>query len=312
MESRVVTADLHSHLLEKKVKPLKYWQGVQKAGLDVIAITEHAEYNPKKAFELVNEKKPEGILLIPGTELFTSLGHVIALGESSEIYEIPELLEKGVSIEKAVELARENRIVLSFAHPWGFDSDSVAYVGGVSKLRHYAVHGSMGVEAYNGMIGTLAESVLRSKWVKKPIGFFAYMEKNRLSRSAGIGKIMGSIKKKLDKKAYDIIQRNLNAMEFGEEANFITAGSDAHFPDRIGTGILKLKVSSERILSEASFLEALKDKSNVIWAGPPSVEVKEGVFQKKRLGVKKSELLGGFKYVMKRRIFRRKKPKSRD
>lgn len=305
-----INADLHTHLLEKKTNPSKYWQAAEKACLDVIAITEHVEYNPKKAYLDLLEKKPKQIMLIPGMELFTSAGHVVALGKGPEIYDIPELQKVGVDIEKAYKIARDNGIVLSFSHPWGFDYDSVVYRAGLQKLRHYSVHGDIGIEAYNGMIGELAESLMKSKWVKKPIGFFAFLEKNRIVRTIGAGKIMSVINKKLNKQAANIVQRNLNAMEFGEEAKFITAGSDAHSANRIGCGIIRLKVNAEKITAE-NFLEALKDKKNVFWAGPPSFEVSEGVFAKRRGGVKKMEVLAGLKYAV-RSIIVRKKPKAKE
>jgi hypothetical protein len=177
----------------------------------------------------------------------------------------------------------------------------------MTELRKYAIHGNVGVEAYNGIIGELAESILKSKWVKKPLGFFGFMEKNRLSSKAGIGKVMGAIKKRLDKRAWNLVQRNINAMEFGEEAKFITAGSDAHSADRIGCGILKLKINSG-FCDEKKFLEELKNKENVVWAGPPSVETEKGVFRRKKGGVKKTEVLAGLKYVTK--AFARRKPKN--
>ena len=308
MPEQNITADLHTHLLEKKTKPAKYWEFAQKAGLDAIAITEHIEYNPKKAYFDALAKKPEGILLIPGMELFTSHGHVIALGASPEIFEIPELQKKGIKLEKANKIANENNVLLSFAHPWGFEYDSVVYLQGLSQLRHYAIHGSMGAEAYNGMIGELAESLVKSNWVKKPLGFFAYLEKNKLLKTAGFSKIMAPLNKKLNKQALDIVQRNINAMSFGEEAKFITAGSDAHSAQRIGCGIIKVKVNAERI-DEKAFLEALKDKKNVLWAGPPAFEIEKGVFAKRKQGVKRMEVLAGLKYAAKKVILR-KRPKA--
>jgi len=305
-----VNADLHTHLLEKKTKPAKYWQFAEKACLDIIAITEHVEYNPRKAYLDLLEKKPAQILLIPGMEMFTSAGHVVALGKGIEIYDIPELQKVGVDIERAYRLAKEHGIILSFSHPWGFDYDSVVYRAGMQKMRHYSVHGNIGIEAYNGMIGELAESLMKSKWVKKPIGFFAYLEKNRIVRTIGAGRVMGIINKKLNKQAANIVQRNINAMEFGEEARFITVGSDAHSAQRIGCGILRLKVNAEKLTIE-NFLESLKDKKNVLWAGPPSFEVSEGVFAKRRGGVKKMEVLAGLKYAV-RSIVLRKRPKGKD
>ena len=71
------TIDLHTHLLEKEVNPASYWKAAKEKKLDAVAITEHVYENPEKAYNLLLEKKPKGILLIPGMELGTDIGHVV-------------------------------------------------------------------------------------------------------------------------------------------------------------------------------------------------------------------------------------------
>ncbi len=295
----VLTADLHTHLNEKKTNPKKYWLAAEKSSLDAIAITEHIEYDPKSAFEKLEETKPKGILLIPGMEMFTSHGHVLAYGETNEIYDVEELRKKGISMEDAHKAAKKNKVVLSFAHPWGYDHDSVVYRAGINELRKYSKKKGVGVEAYNGMIGELAESVLKSGWVRKPLNLFGALERNRFARGTGVGKIFENLKKKADKRAVDLVYRSSNAAEFGEEACFVTAGSDAHSAERIGCGIIKLR-SRQKNPDEKSFLRTLQDKSNVLWTGPFFTE-KGNSIEKKKMGVTKKEVFSGLKYITKRR-----------
>lgn len=310
MVERIVTADLHTHLLEKKQKPEKYWRAVENARLDVVAITEHAEFNPKKAFQVLEARKPDKVLLIPGIELSTDIGHVLAFGETSELFEIPEFLSVGAEMKKIVEIAKKESIVLSIAHPWGFNFDSAYYVGGMPKLRKFVKFEGVGVEAFNAMIASIAEFAFKSPWVKKPARLFNYLEANRIARKTGIARLSGILKKKLDKRTSDLIARNLNAMEFGEEAEFITAGSDAHYADRIGTGILKLKVESKE-LTAGNFLKALKEKENMIWAGPKVEEVSNGILEKEKMKFRRKEILSGLSYAtrkaVKSRIEKRRK-----
>lgn len=306
---RIITADLHTHLLEKKVEAEEWWNAVKESNLDVVAITEHAEFNPKKAYELLYESKKEDILLIPGAELNTSIGHVLAYGETPKWYENTELLEIGVKIEKAIEIAKKENIVLSIAHPWGFELDSAMYRSDPTKITEMVKREEIGTEAYNGMIGNLSEFILKSKWVKKPWNFFAYMEGNRISRYTGFSKIAGRVKHKIDKRAQDLIYRNNKIMEFGETAKYITAGSDAHSADRIGTGILKIKFGEE-VLTTQGFLKALKDKKKVVWAGPRVEEVEKGVYEKRVEGLKRKEIFSGLKYASKNILSNRRKTKK--
>lgn len=301
MVEAIASADLHTHLLEKREKAEKYWRAVENAGLDVVAITEHVECNPKKAFQVLEEKKPESVLLIPGIELFTDIGHVLAFWESSELFEIPEFSSIGIEMKKVVEIAKSEGIALSIAHPWGFNYDSAYYLGGMPRLRKYAKFEGVGIEAYNAMIASVAEFAFKSPWIKRPARLFNYLEGNRIARKTGIARLSSVLKKKLDKKTSDLIARNLNAMEFGEEAEFITAGSDAHYADKIGTGILKLKVENEK-LSEKSFLKALREKENAVWAGPKVEEVSKGVFEREKLKFRRSEILSGLGYATKKAV----------
>ncbi len=120
----VLTFDLHNHLVEKKLNPFDWWKAVQAKKIDVVAITEHVEHDPVIGFEALNAIRPESIVLVPGMELNTSIGHVLAFGKTPEIYEIDELLELHLPVERAIEIAKKEKILLSIAHPWGFRYDS--------------------------------------------------------------------------------------------------------------------------------------------------------------------------------------------
>lgn len=303
---KTLNADLHTHAIEKDTKASAYWKRVLEIGLDAVAITEHAEHNPKEAYERIAAEKPEGVLLIPGIELKTSIGHVIAYGKDEGIYEIPELLEIGLPIERAIEIAKENGLLLSIAHPWGFSHDSAAYLIGRKKLEQIVERNYIGVETYDGMIGSLYRYVMESGWIKKPLKFFSFLERNRVARRIAIGKIGAKMRKKIDAKSSELVNRCVAPIELGEKAAFITAGSDAHSAERIGCGMIRLRVNETGEITNEFLLSALQDKRNVIWAGPLMKELKENIYEPAVEPLHRKEILQGLKYATKSIVGRRK------
>ncbi|MCX6804363.1 MAG: hypothetical protein NTY48_07415, partial [Candidatus Diapherotrites archaeon] len=93
-----ILADLHTHLNEKKIEPKEWWDAVKKRKLSVVAITEHSYYEPREAYLKLKATQPKGILLIPGVEAKTSAGDLLCYGENESIYDIEEILKKGINI----------------------------------------------------------------------------------------------------------------------------------------------------------------------------------------------------------------------
>jgi len=298
----VVTADFHTHLLEKKVKTKDYWKAVKARKLDVVATTEHADKKPEKAYRLLLEKKPKIVVLIPGVELNTKIGHVLAFGKNASIYKEKELLKKNVSIKKVIEIANDKGLVLSISHPWGFSYDSAAYVTSEKKIANLVQKENIGVEVFNGMFGNVSSFFYKSNWVKRPMNLFDFLEKSKIGKRTRLNKIGKRGKEKLDKKGKEILERCIKPMELGEKASFVTAGSDAHSPQRIGTGIMKLMVKGR--VSPGSVLKALQDKKNVRWAGPYVRKTSKGM-KVKEAGIKRKEVFSSIKYAAKKAIVKK-------
>jgi len=291
-----LTFDLHTHLFEKEIHPEVYWKWVKKKKIDVIAITEHIEEKPKMAFELLMEKKPSNIVLLPGVELNTSIGHVLAIGKDAGIYGIKEFMQKGLDMKRAIELAKEHNVLLSISHPWGFSYDSASYIIGEKKLEKIVEKGCIGVEAFNGMMGSVGNFVYGTNWVRKPLNFFDFLEKNRVARKTRLSKIGKKLRKKIDKKSREVIERCAKPIELGEKAAFITAGSDAHSASRIGSGIMKIE-SNEKKVDAAKALELIAKKQNVVWAGPFVEERADGSYKVVKESPNKMEVIAGFRYA---------------
>ncbi len=291
-----LTLDLHTHLLEKDVKPHVYWRAVKKRGLDAVAITEHIEETPGLAYALLAEKKPSNVLLLPGMELNTNIGHVVAIGASPEIYSIGKFLQKGLDIKKAIKLAESNDVLLSIAHPWGFGHDSAAHIMGEARLQKLVENNCIGVEAFNGMIGSVGNFVYATNWVKRPLNFFDFLEKNRIARKTRLDRIGTRLKKQLDERSRDVLERCAKPIELGKDACFITAGSDAHYSRRIGTGVLKLKSRSKK-LDNKKAIKAIKEKERVVWAGPFVSELPNGKYRVETATPDRKEIIEGLKYA---------------
>jgi len=296
-----LTIDLHTHLLEKGVLPELYWKAVKEKGLNAVAITEHVFEKPEYAYRLLAEKKPSGITLIPGMELKTSIGHVVALGKDEGIYSAEKLYKQGIDIKKAIEIAEEKGIVLSIAHPWGLSYDSAAYIMGEKKLNALVEKEKIGVEAFNGMFGNVSSFFYATNWVRKPMNFFDFLEKSRIGRKTRLSKLGKKGKEKLDNKGKEILERCTKPFELAEKACFATAGSDAHKPMRIGAGIMKVEVKGKK---PEQVLEAVQDKKRVKWIGPFVMETEQG-YEVEKIRVQKTEVLSGIKYAAKRAILKK-------
>ncbi len=316
MEPSISTMDLHTHVHEKKVKARDYWKNARQKKIDVMAITEHAHFDCAKAYRRVFAEKPKTTILIPGAELNTSIGHVLCYAPDERIYEHKKLFEMDAPIEEALDITKAEGLLLSCAHPWGYTHDSAGFLIGPKALAKLIQKYPLGIETYNGMIGHLSDIIYESGWIRRPNNFLDFLQKNRVTRRIGLGKLGEKIKKPFDRAIYSYLNRITASIELGEKAPFITAGSDAHSADRIGEGMIKIKSDSPPETAE-DVLEMITQKQNVVWCGIGVKEVRRGVYEKlSPTKIKRMELVDGFKYAamrsLRERIQRnRKKAKSK-
>jgi len=293
---QIVSLDLHSHRNEKNVSAEEYFSRVKEVGLNAIAITEHADIGPKTAFEILEAGKPEDLVLIPASELNCEYGHLLCYSKSPELFELSDLFVKDVKFETCLDIAKQNGLLLSISHPWGFNSDSFGFTLGFERLEELVRKNDVGVEIYNGMIGNLSNFIFQTGWVKKPISFFEFLEQNRVARKAGLARLGSKLKNKIENQRREMVERCSRAIELAQYARFVTAGSDAHSASRIGEGIMKLKTSVPRLTNE-NVLDEIRKKENIIWSGPLVVEKENGIFERADKPFKNSEILQGMRYA---------------
>ncbi|VVB74985.1 PHP-associated [uncultured archaeon] len=294
MGKKNILADLHTHLNEKKIEPRDWWEGARKRKLRVVAITEHPQYDPLDAYLRLKAAKPKGILLIPGIEVRTSAGDLLVYGENESIYDVEEFLKKDIPVEKALKKVKELKLTASFAHPYGYKHDSVCEVIGEKKAKALIKRYKLGTEYYNGMLGSASYLVFGGKALKRAYSIMSFFEKNKLSKALHIDRGGVKAKTKMDKIAKNAVGRIQKPIIFSKNASFITAGSDAHYPKAIGSGVIEFKQMPK---NEKEFISMLKNKET-LWAGP-------NIYSKNPVDIiGRKEILGGIGYLTKKSIAR--------
>ncbi len=291
MTQKLFLADLHTHLLEKKMKPKDYWAQVVKQKLSVVAITEHVEYDTRLAYRKLKATQPEGIILIPGMEAKTTAGHLVILGKDESIYNVSKIQKVNIPIEEALKEVKKHKLTASFAHPYGYKTDSTCALLGEEQTKKLLKKYKVGVEYYNGMLGSANGLVFGSKWVNRFYAIFNFLDKNRLTRTITLGKST-KIKTQLEQIALETLDRVKKAIIFAENAKFVTVGSDAHYAHTIGSSIVNMKRKPQ---NEKDFLEMI-EKREITYAGP-------NIYSERPVDhLRRKELLEGIKYMTKHKI----------
>jgi len=294
-----IIADMHTHINEKNVDPKEWWGEVKKKKLSVVCITEHAEYDPKSGYEKLLVVKPKDIVLVPGLEAKTSAGHLLIFGKDASIYDSKILLKLNAPVEEVLAEAKERGFTASFSHPYGYKTDSVCLAIGEQKTKALLKKYGAGAEYYNGMLGSANSLIFGTQWIRKLYNFFDFLEKNKLAKKLLLDKKSGKVKLKFEKISTETFERVRQGMLFGENAPFITVGSDAHHAKTIGTAIIELKRKPK---NAEEFLGMIR-RREFVWAGPNRY-MKNPIDK-----LKKKELLEGLKYMTKKKIQRKiKKP----
>lgn len=287
---------MHTHLIEKKLNPVDWWKAVKEKKLKIVAITEHSNYKPKEAYLRLKETQPKGIMLIPGFEAKTSAGDLLIYGWDESVYDIPLLQKMNVDIEKALKVVNENHLLASFAHPFGYKTDSTCEVIGEAKTKKLLKKYKIGTEYYNGMLASANELLFGRNWAKKFYGALSFVEKNKATSALRLSKTTKPTKEKIEKLAEDTLNRVKKGMIFSSNASFATVGSDAHYPRSIGSSIIELKRKPK---NEKDFLNMIR-KKETLWKGP-------NIYSKNPVDIiGRKELIEGLAYLTKKSAGTRK------
>jgi len=160
--------------------------------IDIVSITDHNTVNGSlEALEIVRDENLP-IVILPGIEISTAQGHLLAFG-------ITEDVEAGIEMSEAVRIVRESGGITSLAHPFQF------YRHGAVRLGCFKIVDC--IEVFNA----------------KSLGIF-----NRLSeffcRRFGKGKTAGSDAHKAEFVGYGITVIELNDISLSGILNALKSG----------------------------------------------------------------------------------------
>jgi predicted metal-dependent phosphoesterase TrpH len=153
-----INADLHVHSTYSKdslISPKELVYYAKKRGLNAVAVTDHNQLNG--AYKIAKETD---FLIIPGMEISSSDGHIVALNVS-------ELIPKGLSAIETVERIHRAGGVAIACHPYAFFKGC---------LRENVVAAFDAVEVINARAFPFKRSVKKAEETAKNLG---------LSRVAG-------------------------------------------------------------------------------------------------------------------------------
>jgi hypothetical protein len=206
-------------------------------------------------------------------------------------------MKKNVPIERALKLAKENNLVASFAHPYGYKLDSTCEVLGEEETLRLLRKYDVGTEYYNGMLASANQLLFDRPIIKKFYKFLNFVEKNKTTKALKISKTTKVTRAKMEKLAHETIERVRKGMLINESASFATVGSDAHYPHSIGSSIIELKRKPQ---NEKEFLSMIK-KKETLWKGP-------NIYSKTPVDIiGKKEMLEGLSYLTKKNILKKRK-----
>lgn len=132
---RMLACDLHVHTRYSRDGESSVEEIIRKAeaaGLDAIAITDHDTVEGVAAARAISTR----LVIIPGIEISTRQGHLIALG-------IEEKIPSGLDVMETIRLARQAGALLILPHPYHMWRHGVA-----RKLRS-ALYAVDAIEVFN-------------------------------------------------------------------------------------------------------------------------------------------------------------------
>ena len=165
----MLSAELHSHsaLSHDGRDPVDLLlEQAQAVGMDVIAITDHDEIDASlQAAELAPEYD---LIAVPGMEVTSKAGHVLALG-------IEELIPAGLSFDETLSRIREQKGIAVIPHPFQKSRSGVA-----SNVTRDQLASADAIEVYNSRLLTgrknrMAERFARNRDLPMTAGSDAHI-----------------------------------------------------------------------------------------------------------------------------------------
>ncbi len=203
----------------------KWWQEFKKKGIKCLIITEHIYKNPKRAYQLMAETKPEDCFCFPGMEYLTKENVDIVVFSNEPFYNYASLKPFKLTFNQFINFVSSKKSLYAFVtHPFTLGATSVIkYIG--EKTYFESVNKLETVEIANSTFDTLYELL-------------------------GIFPLNLIFRKKLE---WIKRTKNLPKRYYPKKIRFLAAGSDAHHLGDLGT-CFEINVSS---LNEKNVFKAI-------------------------------------------------------
>jgi hypothetical protein len=140
---RVLSVELHTHssLSHDGRDPVDHLlEQAASVGLDAIAVTDHDEIDA--SLDAVEMAPEYGLIGIPGMEITTAVGHVLAFG-------VREAIPAGLSFEETLDRIREQGGIAVVPHPFQSSRHGVA-----PHISTEALASADAIEVYNSRLLT--------------------------------------------------------------------------------------------------------------------------------------------------------------
>ena len=123
----IMKAELHCHSIysDGTLAPAEIMRLAKAKRIGAVALTDHNTISGHAEAE--REAKKNGIIFIPGEEISSSDGHILALG-------INKCVKRGMPAEKTIKIIHRLGGIAVFAHPYG---QLFASKGNVEKARFF-------------------------------------------------------------------------------------------------------------------------------------------------------------------------------
>lgn len=190
-----------------KYKCEKWWQEFQKFGVNVVISTEHCYKNPERAFSFLEKARPKDCYVFPGVEYLTKEGvDIVIFSHSPDFYKYEELVPFKLSYEEVIDFVGKKGLLSFVTHPYTLGLTSV--IKKIGKEDYLKFSNQLGaIEIANGSFDNLYLFLNKS--------FLKIFFKGKTEKIKKIKKVPES--------------------DYPERIKFLSAGSDAHHFEEIGT-----------------------------------------------------------------------------
>jgi hypothetical protein len=128
----IINVDYHFHPNLPKddakalVKCKRWWEEIQKVGVNCVLVTEHIYKNPQRSYEFMAKTKPKGCYCFPGMEYLSKEGiDLIIFSDKKNIFSHKELTPWNLDYHETMDFVLDKKLQSFVTHPFGLGGTAV-------------------------------------------------------------------------------------------------------------------------------------------------------------------------------------------